>query len=222
MLEIAPSILSADFAYLGDAIHAVEPETSWIHVDVMDGHFVPNLTIGAPVVASLRRHTKSILDCHLMITDPWDYLPDFAKAGADSVSFHFEVGRTAELIQMAHDLGMKAGMAVNPDAEFEHYSQYIPHLDLLLIMSVFPGFAGQSFISEVLKPLRRARELIDSSGAQTILEIDGGISTETIGSARRAGAELFVAGSAVFGKPDPAQAIIDLKETAVLAGREGD
>ncbi len=214
MIEIAPSILSADFAYLGEAIHKVESETSWIHVDVMDGHFVPNLTIGAPVVASIRRHTKSYLDCHLMITDPWDYLSDFAKAGADSVSFHFEVGRTLELVKMARDLGMKAGMAVNPDAVFEEYADFIPQLDLLLIMSVFPGFAGQSFIPEVLQSLRRAKELIDESGAETILEIDGGISLDTIGRSRMAGAEVFVAGSAVFGKPDPAQAIRDLKAAA--------
>ena len=217
MIEIAPSILSADFAYLGDAIRSVEPETSWIHVDVMDGHFVPNLTVGAPVVASIRRHTKCYLDCHLMITDPWDYLADFAKAGADSVSFHFEVGRTSELIKMAHDLGMKAGMAVNPDANFDDYSPYIASLDLLLIMSVFPGFAGQSFIPDVLEPLRRARNLITESGLDTILQIDGGISLETIRVASISGAEVFVAGSAVFGQPNPAQAIRDLKRAASLA-----
>ncbi len=217
MTEIAPSILSADFAYLGEAIHAVEAETSWIHVDVMDGHFVPNLTIGAPVVASIRRHTKSYLDCHLMITDPWDYLADFAKAGADSVSFHFEVGRTMELIKMARDLGMKAGMAVNPDAMFEDYAEFIPEVDLLLIMSVFPGFAGQSFMPEVLQPLRRARDLINESGAETLLEIDGGISLETIGRSCLAGAQVFVAGSAVFGKADPAQAVRDLKAAAARA-----
>lgn len=216
MIEIAPSILSADFAYLGEAIHSVESESSWIHVDVMDGHFVPNLTIGAPVVASVRRHTKNYLDCHLMITDPWDYLGDFAKAGADSVSFHFEVGRTFELIKMAHDLGMKAGLAVNPDARFEDYSHYIPHLDLLLVMSVFPGFAGQSFIPAVLDSLRRAKEVVAASGANTILEIDGGISLETIGASRLSGADVFVAGSAVFGKSDPAQAIRDLKQAAML------
>ncbi|TAN30142.1 MAG: ribulose-phosphate 3-epimerase [Actinomycetota bacterium] len=217
MIEIAPSILSADFAYLGDAIQTVEPETSWIHVDVMDGHFVPNLTIGAPVVASLRRHTKSHLDCHLMITDPWDYLADFAKAGADSVSFHFEVGRTLELIRMAHDLGMKAGMAVNPDAKFDDYSTYIAKLDLLLIMSVFPGFAGQAFIPDVLESLRRAKEIIEESGSNTILQIDGGISLETIGASCAAGAQVFVAGSAVFGQPDPSGAIRELKRAANLA-----
>lgn len=218
MIEIAPSILSADFAYLGDAIRAVEAETSWIHVDVMDGHFVPNLTIGVPVVASIRKHTKTYLDCHLMITDPWDYLGDFAKAGADSVTFHFEVGRTTELIAMARDLGMKAGMAVNPDAKFEDYSWLIPQIDMLLIMSVFPGFSGQSFIPDVLISLRRARELIDGAGLKTILEIDGGISVETIGRCRSAGAEVFVAGSAVFGKPDPARAVRELKMAAERDG----
>ncbi len=220
MIEIAPSILSADFAYLGEAIHAVEPETSWIHVDVMDGHFVPNLTIGPPVVASIRRHTKSFLDCHLMITDPWDYLSDFAKAGADSVSFHFEVGRTTELINMTRDLGMKVGMAVNPDAKFDDYAQFIAQVDMLLVMSVFPGFAGQSFIASVLEPLRRARQLIDSQGAQTLLQIDGGISLDTIGESSRAGAEIFVAGSAVFGNPDPAMAVRGLKAAALSALRE--
>lgn len=217
MIEIAPSILSADFAYLGDAIHAVEAETSWIHVDVMDGHFVPNLTIGAPVVASIRRHTSSFLDCHLMITDPWDYLADFAKAGADLVTVHFEVGRTLELVEMAHDLGMKAGMAVNPDADFDSYADLIPKVDLLLVMSVFPGFAGQSFISGVLDPLKRARAVIDGAGTGTILEIDGGISLETIKPASQAGANVLVAGSAVFGTSDPVQAIRDLKSAAERA-----
>lgn len=217
MIEIAPSILSADFAYLGEAIKTVESETSWMHVDVMDGHFVPNLTIGAPVVASLRKHTSSYLDCHLMITDPWDYLADFAKAGADSVTFHFEVGRTRELVKMAHELGMKAGMAVNPDAEFEKYREFIPEVDLLLIMSVFPGFGGQSFMPQVLGPLRQAKELIDRLGAATVLQIDGGISPATIAEARRAGAEVFVAGSAVFGNPDPAGAVRELRELALRA-----
>ncbi len=214
MIEIAPSILSADFAYLGDAISHVESETSWMHVDVMDGHFVPNLTIGAPVVASLRKHTSSYLDCHLMITDPWDYLKDFAKAGADSVTFHYEVGRTLELVEMAHQLRMKAGMAVNPDAEYDRYCEFIPHLDLLLIMSVFPGFGGQSFIADVLGPLAKARKFIDQNNLKTVIQIDGGISLSTIKDARRAGAEVFVAGSAVFGQENPAEAVKALREAA--------
>lgn len=217
MIEIAPSILSADFAYLGHAIKTVEPETSWLHIDVMDGHFVPNLTIGAPVVASLRRHSASYLDCHLMITDPWDYLGDYAKAGADSVTFHFEVGRTTELIKMAHDLGMKAGMAVNPDARFDDYSRFINEVDLLLVMSVFPGFGGQAFMPEVLDSLAKARKQIDSEGSGTVLQIDGGISQDTIVAARRRGADVFVAGSTVFGTSDPAKAIRDLKTTALGA-----
>lgn len=217
MIEIAPSILSADFAYLGEAIKTVESETSWLHIDVMDGHFVPNLTIGAPVVASIRRHSDSYLDCHLMITDPWDYLEDYAKAGANSVTFHFEVGRTTELIKLAHDLGMKAGMAVNPDAQFEDYSRFITDVDLLLVMSVFPGFGGQAFMPEVLDSLAKARGIIDGQGAGTILQIDGGISLETIVLARRHGADVFVAGSAVFGTSDPAEAIRDLKTTALGA-----
>lgn len=214
MIQIAPSILSADFAYLGDAIARVEKETSWMHIDVMDGHFVPNLTIGAPVVASLRKHTESYLDCHLMISEPWSYLSDFANAGADSVTVHFEVGRTLELVDMAHELGMKAGMAVNPDANFEDYCQLIPHLDLLLIMSVFPGFGGQSFMPSVLEPLSRARDLIDDCGCATIIQIDGGISLDTICDARRSGADVFVAGSAVFGQDDPVAAIRALRSAA--------
>lgn len=218
MIEIAPSILSADFAFLGDAIARVEKETPWMHVDVMDGHFVPNLTIGAPVVASLRKHSKSYLDCHLMISEPWDYLKDFANAGADSVTVHFEVGRTLELVEMAHQLGMKAGMAVNPDANFEDYRQLIPQLDLLLIMSVFPGFGGQSFMPSVLEPLAKARKLIDESGCGTILQIDGGISLDTIRDARSGGAEVFVAGSAVFGAADPVGAIRALRSAAQQVG----
>ncbi len=220
MIEIAPSILSADFAFLGEAIRSVGGETSWIHVDVMDGHFVPNLTIGAPVVASIRKHSDSFLDCHLMITDPWDYFADFARAGANSVSFHFEVGRTLELVEMAHGLGMKAGMAVNPDASFDDYAKYVPEVDMLLIMSVFPGFAGQSFMEGVLEPLSRARKMIDESRCGTILQIDGGISTDTIRLACRAGAEVFVAGSAVFGSADPADAVRRLRSAAESALEE--
>lgn len=217
MIEIAPSILSADFAYLGDAVSLVEAETSWLHIDVMDGHFVRNLTIGPPVVASLRRHSASYLDCHLMISDPWDYLEDFAKAGADSVTFHFEVGRSEDLIEMAHSLGMKAGMAVNPDADFDAYSYLITKVDLLLVMSVFPGFAGQAFITDVLEPLKRARDLVDASGCGTLIQIDGGISRSTIERARRAGAEVFVAGSAVFGAADPAASVRELRQLAEAA-----
>lgn len=217
MIEIAPSILSADFAYLGESIASVESETTWMHVDVMDGHFVPNLTIGAPVVSSIRRHSSSYLDCHLMITDPWDYLKDFAAAGADSVTFHFEVGRTLDLIKMARDLGMKAGMAVNPDANFDDYQEFIPHLDLLLIMSVFPGFGGQKFMPEVLDSLRRASQIKSEQKLDTLLQIDGGISKETIVDARLAGAEVFVAGSAVFGSSDPVQSIRELRQLAIEA-----
>ncbi len=156
-VRIAPSLLSADFGSLAEAIGEVATATDWMHVDVMDGHFVPNLTIGPPVVESLRRHTGMILDCHLMMTNPGDYLEAFKKAGADSASVHAEIGGTADLIDEMRKLDLGVGLALNPDTPFEAVEPFLPQIDLLLVMSVFPGFGGQHFMAEVLAKISEAR-----------------------------------------------------------------
>jgi len=216
--RIAPSILSADFACLGDAVDAVRSEADLLHVDVMDGHFVPNITIGPPVVGSLRKHTDLYLDCHLMIDEPERYLEAFKKAGGDGCSVHVEVGHTAELIAQMRDLGLDVGLAVNPDTPYEAFEPWLDQLDLLLLMTVHPGFGGQSFIADVMPKVRRAREEIDRRGLRTSLQVDGGINEDTVVTAAEAGADCFVAGSAVFGAPDPADAARRIRTAATSAG----
>jgi ribulose-phosphate 3-epimerase len=202
-VKIAPSILSADFANLAAAIGMVKEEADTLHVDVMDGHFVPNLTIGPPVVRSLRHHTDLYLDCHLMMTNPGDYLEAFRNAGADGCSVHVEVGDTAELVAAMKELGLDAGLAVNPDTPFEAFAPFLPDLDLLLLMTVFPGFGGQAFMPEVLPKVRHARQEIDARRLQLPIQVDGGIDAATAPAAAEAGATVFVAGSAIFGAEDP-------------------
>ncbi len=214
MARIAPSILSADFATLADAVRQVAPASDLLHVDVMDGHFVPNITIGPPVVASLRRHTDLYLDCHLMIEEPERYLDAFKHAGADGCSVHVEIGRTDELIAQMRDLDLDVGLAVNPDTPFESFAPYLDRIDLLLLMTVFPGFGGQHFIAEVLPKIRQAREEIDRRGLRVAIEVDGGINEATIAEAAAAGARIFVAGNAVFGQGDPAAAAARLRVAA--------
>ena len=216
--RIAPSILSADFACLGDAVDAVKSEADLLHVDVMDGHFVPNITIGPPVVGSLRKHTDLYLDCHLMIDEPERYLEAFKKAGGDGCSVHVEVGHTGELITQMRDLGLDVGLAVNPDTPFEAFEPWLDQLDLLLLMTVHPGFGGQSFIADVMPKVRRARDEIDRRGLRTSLQVDGGINEDTVAVAAEAGADCFVAGSAVFGAPDPAAAARRIRTAATSAG----
>ena len=217
VVRIAPSILSADFAALANAIDVVAPQTDMLHVDVMDGHFVPNLTIGPPVVASIRKHTDLYLDCHLMITDPADYLEAFKKAGANGCSVHVEVGGTDDLIAQMRDLGLDVGLAVNPDVPFERFEPFLDKIDLLLLMTVFPGFGGQKFMAEVVPKIRQASEAIRQRGLDVAIQVDGGIDTATAPIVCEAGATVLVAGSAIFNKDDPAAAAKSIRDAATPA-----
>lgn len=218
MFEIAPSILSADFSRLADEIRAVEEGGATVlHVDVMDGHFVPNITIGLPVVRSLRKVTQMTIDCHLMITDPGVYAEQFVKAGADMVSVHVEADphlhRTLASIRNA---GGKAGIAINPATPLSALEEALPFADFILLMSVNPGFGGQAFIPTATDKVRRLRQMIDGRGLSTRIEIDGGIDAGNILEVVEAGAEILVAGSAIYGKPSPAEAVRDLLEKGTV------
>jgi ribulose-phosphate 3-epimerase len=221
MARIAPSILSADFAALGDAVDQVAPQADLLHVDVMDAHFVPNLTIGPPVVASLRRYTDLYFDCHLMMTNPGEFLEAFRRAGADGCSVHVEVGETGGLIDQMRRLGLDVGVAVNPETPYEAFSEWLERIDLLLLMTVHPGFGGQAFMTEVLPKIRRAREEIDRRGLAVAIEVDGGIDILTAPLAAEAGATVFVAGSAIFEAPDPAAAAHAIRHAADRAAKPG-
>jgi ribulose-phosphate 3-epimerase len=211
---IAPSILSADFAHLAAAADAVS-RADWLHVDVMDNHFVPNLTIGLPVVKSLHRATDLPLDCHLMIEDPDRWAPGYAEGGAANVTFHAEaasdVVQTARAVRSA---GALVGLSVKPGTPLEPYLDVLVEFDTLLIMSVEPGFGGQAFMPEVLDKVRTARRHVNSGHLRLFIEIDGGIGTDTITEAAEAGVDVFVAGSAVYGADDPAAAVEHLRRLA--------
>ena len=213
---ISPSILSADFARLADEAARVEGSADWLHVDVMDNHFVPNLTLGLPVVRALLAATPTPVDCHLMIEDPDRWAPQYADAGAGSVTFHVEAAAApVRLARELRALGARAGMALKPATPVEPYVDLLPELDMLLVMSVEPGFGGQGFLEIVLPKLRRCREAIRGSGLDVWLQVDGGVSLDTVERCAEAGADVFVAGSAVYGAEDPARAIAGLREAAL-------
>ena len=202
--KIAPSILSADFAHLADEIARVtEAGADMIHVDVMDGHFVPNFTIGPPIVKAIRKVTRLPLDVHLMMTNPDDFIPDFIKAGSSYITVHVETcPHLHRTIQSIKEEGVKAGVTLNPATPLSSVEEILGEVDLLLIMSVNPGFGGQGFIPSALEKLRRARKMIDARGLKVELEIDGGVKIENIAALAQAGADIFVSGSAVFQSKD--------------------
>ncbi|MEA5114192.1 MAG: ribulose-phosphate 3-epimerase [Geobacteraceae bacterium] len=216
MKKIAPSILSADFSRLGDEIRAVEAGgADYIHVDVMDGHFVPNITIGPLVVEAARKVTSLHLDVHLMIENPDCYVPAFAKAGADIIVVHAEAAvHLHRTVQLIRSLGKKAGVALNPATPLNHLDYVLEDLDLVLLMTVNPGFGGQSFIEASLAKIHALRGMLDKRGLETELEVDGGVKIDNIGRIANAGADVFVAGSAVFGSRDYASTIMELKRQA--------
>src|SRR6266516_5131164 len=211
---IAPSILAADFAHLADEADSVNG-ADWLHVDVMDAHFVPNLTLGLPVVQSLRKATDLPLDCHLMIEDPDRWAPGYAEAGAANVTFHVEAARDAvRLARTIRSAGSLAGLAVDRDTPLEPYLDLLPEFDTLLVMTIKAGFGGQEFIPELLAKVRLGRRHAKAGHLRMFIEVDGGIAEDTIEAAAEAGADVFVAGTAVYGADDPAKAVEALRRKA--------
>ena len=214
MIKIAPSILSANFAAMGEAVSNLsEQGADWVHFDVMDGNFVPNITFGPDMCKALRPLTKLPIDVHLMVEHPGDWIEPFKKAGADIVTIHVESSERHlhRVLQSIHAAGMKAGVVLNPATPVSACVHLLPECDLVLLMSVNPGFGGQSFIPETLRKIRELRNEIDARGLNTLIEIDGGVNPETAKRCIEAGADVLVAGSAVFKAPDPAEMIKSLR-----------
>jgi ribulose-phosphate 3-epimerase len=222
-VQIAPSILSADFARLADEAAAVARVADWLHVDVMDNHFVPNLTLGAPVVAALHKATTLPLDCHLMIDNPDRWAATYAEVGAGNVTFHAEAA--ADVVQTARSIraaGARAGLAVKPGTDVESYLDALGEFDMLLVMTVEPGFGGQEFLAAMMPKVARARKYLRDTGLPLWIQVDGGVTEATIEECARAGADVFVAGSAVYGAHDPAAAVLALRHRASVFAAEAE